>query len=499
MQKLRKKGVKRMESTVFQTTTGMTIYPYKKGQSKSLEFKTSMKDFGCKFKRIETTGFIVDDFFVTYTMPDFFINNEFPGYNREFIKHSPYKQIDLDIPFDIETDFDITEAQFSVINQVLLDDKSSRWFLHCPQGFGKTFVSISLMSKFRVNAMVICYSTKVLDQWRSQLKKTSNFPITRVLLLDSGLLLDKILNGNFPIDEYNIFLVTPVLLTSYAKKHGYDKYDALMRKMQIGLKIYDEAHRNVANIIKIDAMTSVKNTIYLSGDFAQGGKYRTRLYHEMFSGVTMVKPIIKDAYSLRYTDAVVVEYDSHPSAMEKLHIKDRRGMSIWKYMEYQFKKGILLEATTWIIDHILKLNEPNRRILVLTSMVKHCEFVTEYLKEKYPLEFIGRYHSQVPKHEADLTKNEARIIVATYASFSTGIDTKNIKYVISTSATNRVEDSQASGRARPLSDGESAIYWMLVDTGFDFVEDRAKDRIDYLTSLKIRNVSKITYEGEKES
>lgn len=485
-----------MESTIFQTTSGITIYPYKKGQSKSLEVKTSMKDYGCKFKRIETTGFIINDMFVTYSLPDFFLNNEFPGYQREFVNHISYENIDQDIPFEIETDYEVTPAQFSVINQVLLDDRSSRWFLHCPQGFGKTFVSIFLMSRFRVNTIIICYSTKVLDQWRDQLSRFTNFPMGRVLSLESGLLLDNILNGNFPSDEYNIFLVTPILLTAYAKKHGYDSYNLLMKKLRIGLKIYDEAHRNVANIIKIDALTSIKNTIYLSGDFAQGGKYRTRLYHEMFSRVTMVRPDIKDPYSLRYTDAVIVEYDTYPTTMDKMNIKDRRGMSIWKYMDYQFKKGLLLEVTTWIIDHILNLKETNRRILVLTSMVKHCEYITEYLQEKYPLENVGRYHSQVPTHEANLTKNEAKIIVATYASFSTGIDTRNIKYVISTSATNRVEDSQASGRARPLENGESAIYWMLVDKGFDFIENRAKDRIDYLTSLKIRNVSKINYEGE---
>lgn len=484
-----------MDKTIFKTTSGMVIYPYKKRQSPALEHKTSMRDFGCYHKWIETTGFVLDDMFVTYHLDDFFVKNEFPSYKKEVIGSSDYIHFDRNLLFETDSQYEITEVQYSVINQIMQDNMNTRWFIHCPQGYGKTFIAINIISKFRINTMIMCYSVKILDQWRKQMSHFTNFPMSRVLTLDSGTLITKILDGSFPANEYNIFLATPILLVSYGKKHGYDKINQLMIKLGIGLKIYDEAHRNLANMVKIDALSSVKYTLYLSGDFAQAGKYRTKLFYDMFRDVRIVRPEV-NMVDLRYTDAVVVEYNTQPTAMDIMSMTERRGMSLWKFMDYQFAKGTIMNIIYWIIENILKLKELDRRILILTSKIEHCDYITEKLIDKFPDVSIGRYHGLVPTEESAMTKDNAHIIVATYVSFSTGIDCKNIKYVVSTSSSNRVEDSQASGRARPLSNGENAIFWMLIDTGFAMLVEKEKDRIDYLYNLKIRNVSRITYEGE---
>ena len=91
------------------------------------------------------------------------------------------------------------------------------------------------------------------------------------------------------------------------------------------------------------------------------------------------------------------------------------------------------------------------------------------------------------------TKNTARIIVATYSSFSTGLDAKDIKYVLSTNQCNKVMDNQSAGRARPLSDGSDAMYFMFVDNGFSYCKRKLKIRLAYLTETKAKDDNPYTF------
>lgn len=481
-------------SVVNITTSGMSIEPYKKKQCPALEKMTSMRDFACKFKRIETTGYILDDRFVTYHLSRFLIENYFPDYEVKFIPANPYEFILDENSFEIDTNIELRPDQIYVVNAILNDLKHSRWFIHCIQSFGKTLVSIYIMTQFKIKTLIMCYSTEILSQWQNRLYEDTNMNMDRILRLDEGNLITQILDDLYPVGDYDIFLATPKILTGYAKSHGWNKLNELFKKLKIGMKIYDEAHRNIANMIKIDALTSVKYTLYLSGDFAQASKYKTYLFHQMFADVVKIEPSEDYSDNMRYTQAVVVEYNTHPSELEKLQIHTRRGMSVWKYMKYQIEKGKLIEVLDYILDHIISLGEKDRRILVLTSMIEHCEYMYEHIKNRYAQYTVGLYHGNLDAVTQEDTKNNAQIIVATYSSFSTGMDTKYIKYVISTSASNRIEDNQASGRARKISDDEDVFFWMLIDKGFENIANKEEDRIAYLYKLKVKRVMKLEYE-----
>ena len=111
----------------------------------------------------------------------------------------------------------------------------------------------------------------------------------------------------------------------------------------------------------------------------------------------------------------------------------------------------------------------------------------ELIKLNFSEYKVGRYYGDVSYGEKDRVKNDADIIVATYGSFSTGLDTHDIKYVISCDQCNKVQDNQAAGRARPLSDGTDAIYFMLVDYGFSYCKTKLRTRLQYLQETKSKD------------
>lgn len=484
-----------MDKKIYITNTGTVIHPYKKGQSKALERMTSMKDPGCKFKRNEVSGFRVGDMFLTYHLQPFFIKNEFPDYQIEYIEPMKYDFVPPNLRFEMGKNFMLDGKQIKVADAVIRDTKGSRWFINCPQGFGKTIMSLYIMTRFRCNTLIMCYSTDILKQWRDKIVEQTNVRGSRVLIIDSGMLIESIIDSTYKkLGNFSIFIATPKILYGYAKKHGFDSIDKLFKKLNIGLKIYDEAHRDLGNIVRIDALSSVRKTLYLSGDFAQASLYKTKLFRDIFATVPVIKPAVEDQIDLRYTKAVIVEYDSKPTSLEEMEVMGRRGTDIWKYMKYQISKGVLLKVIFWIMDNIVRLKEKDRRILILTSMIDHCDYIYDEVKNRYDGYIVGKIHGENSEEDNQYNKHNAQIIVATYQSFSTGSDTKNIKYVISTSASNRVEDSQASGRARPLSDGEDCLFWMCVDTGFDRQIINEEKRIAYLKEIKVKEVIKLKYE-----
>ena len=57
----------------------------------------------------------------------------------------------------------------------------------------------------------------------------------------------------------------------------------------------------------------------------------------------------------------------------------------------------------------------------------------------------------------------------------------------------KIDDNQASGRARPLPDNSSAFYFMFADSGFDYTKKSINKRLSYLQETKIKKITKMKY------
>ena len=483
------------------TTTGTRIYPYRKGQCRPLENLTSLPDQAYRGRKWNpVTGFLIpdsgDEFqgtFVTHLHDPRYLQELLPNY--QIVYEKPTKKKTLNELMSLNSDITPREVQYQIIQGIIDNESKSQWFVYLSQGLGKTLLSVYMIPYFNTKTLIMCYNTMVLSQWVNTIRDKTDINSKSILYIESGKLFDKILSGDFPVWEYDIFMCTPKLLTMYGKKHGYYTLELLMEKMGIGLKIFDEAHRNIANIIKINAFTSVEKTLYLSGDFAQSDRRKQEMYYRIFHGVPILRPTEELMNTLKFTVAVVVFFNSHPSELSKASVYSKRGFSFYEYMKYEFEHEIFFNALWFIIDSISKTNKEGYKILLLVNLIDHVDILKEKVCERYGENFIiGKYHSEISESEKLFTKEYANLIISTYQSFSTGLDVSLIKYVVSCSICTKIDDNQASGRARPLPDGSDAFYFMLSDTGFPYTKKKLGGRLAYLKETKIKKIEQIKYE-----
>lgn len=479
------------DKKIYITSTGIRVTPYYNHQNKYMEKITSTYD-SVRHRYNPVTGFFIDyensePSFVSHKHEPMFLQQQFEDYEIEYIKENTARQ--LNVAVDMNPDITPREVQYEIIQSIIAQEKKNQWFIYLSQGLGKTLLSVYLMTYFNVKTLIMCFDKHILHQWRDTIKEKTNMNPENILIIDDSALLRSIMVGKFPVWEYDIFMCTPGLLSSFGKKYGFEKLYVLMEKMGIGLKIFDEAHRNVSNIIKINAYTSVKRTLYLSGDYGQSDKIKEKLYYRIFYKVPIITPSEDLMNTLKFTVAVVVQYNSHPSELDKASVYTKRGFSFYDYMKYQFKKDIFFDTLKFIIENIRKTNKNHYKILILVNMIEHVDILTDYMNEEYGEEYhIGKYHSGVSEEDKLYCKENCNMIISTYQSFSTGIDVSLIKYVISCSICTKIQDNQSSGRARPLPDNSDAYYFIMSDMGFPYTKKKLGSRLAYLKETKIKDI-----------
>jgi superfamily II DNA or RNA helicase len=421
-----------------------------------------------------------------------FLIGQFPDY--EILDTSVIIPQRID-PFELTKKITLKPEQEFVYNALIKDLFNIHWFVNLQTGFGKTLIATKLMGHLAYKTIVICFTGNILDQWVDTLLTKTTISPTRILFVDSSAILARVLAGDFNYEDYDIFLSTHNLLLSFGKRNGFENLSPLFHRLGIGLRIYDEAHLNKGNIIRINALTNVRHTLYLSADYAQAREEIQKKYYAMMEGVPIITPPEEYLRDLRYTQAVILMYNSYPTMLESESIWNGYGFDAARYMEYQLNKGTFLKVLYYVLDNINQVNVNKWKTLILFRNIDHVNRITDALRERYPDMTIGRYHEKVEADEANTTRDKCEWIISTYQSFGTGIDDTKIKYVVGCNQSNKVEDNQAAGRARPMTDGGDVYYFMIVDTGFSYNVSKLKKRLEYLRKTKLKKVTHVNYNG----
>lgn len=365
------------------------------------------------------------------------------------------------------------------------NSRYGRKLLEFDTGIGKTFCAITSICKIGAKAAIIVDKEGLMNQWVSAISEFTNMMEEEVYKIRGAKSVDKLLAGK--CKGYKLFLVSHQTITSYAQSHGLNSITEIFRAMNVGIKVFDEAHKMMKGTILIDLLTNTCETWYLTATALRSNKDENKVYKKIYGPIPTL--VYKRKKEDAYIKSTILEMNSNATQMDQSVMKTFKGMSNAKYMEYiafdRKSRELFLRALHLVIEACNDTPETGK-IAILVGKRNVAKYVYEIIPKLFPKyeNKVGLYTSDVKGATKEAQKDKD-IIVTTYKSFGEAMDVKDLRYVYMTeSFSSEVIIKQTMGRLREI--GGTSYFIMLIDTS---IKSRVKQYKDVKDFILMRSVS----------
>ena len=349
--------------------------------------------------------------------------------------------------------------------------KYSQLALNFDTGYGKTYTAIATLTMLKTKAIIITNQNALKEQWIKEFKEKTFLDEKFMCDISGKQSLKKLLDGK---NIYKVYFVNHQTLNAHAKANGWNAVGELFKTLKVGVKIFDEAHLQFDNMMRIDFSTNTKRTFYLTANFERTHYSDNKLFNICFKNAVQYG-LEEKVNARKHIKYLAVFFDSKPVGMDRVFIKNRFGLDKNRYIEYELDKGKIFDVLDFVIEGICK-----SKSLVLFSTIAATELYYEHIIKKYPDKIVSLINSTASE-DRKTNVQIADIIVSTPKSLGVGIDVKGLKFIINTEPySSRITANQVPGRLRVLSDTENSGYIELVDVGFPIIMQSYKKRLKYL-------------------
>lgn len=345
--------------------------------------------------------------------------------------------------------------------EYIYTERKSQLCINLNTGKGKTYVTVAALSYWCIKSVIIASSIDILRQWRDRILEYTNIDPREIYMIEGSLSIDKLFRRD--CSKYKIFLASHSTIKSYGDKNGWNKITELFNYLGIGIKIYDEAHEHLDNLLKIDYHTNTYKTLYLTATPARSDKDENEIYQLAFKNIPKIDLFDED--SDPRTSYVAMHFNSHPTPMDITNCKNFYGFDRNKYINYVVDRPNFHNLLHILVDIIKKVNG---KTLIYIGTNQAIQKVYDWLLENYPelKTKIGIYTSIVTENkEAQLDK---QIILSTTKSCGVGVDIAGLKLtiVLAEPFKSEVLSRQTLGRTR----ARDTMYIDIVDDGFYYTK-----------------------------
>ena len=337
-------------------------------------------------------------------------------------------------------------------------------------GKGKTVMALNIISKLKKKTLVIVHKSFLLNQWIERIQQF--LPSARV---------GKIQGQTIDIDDKDI--VIGMLQSLSMKDYPDDMFDSF------GLSIYDETHHLGAEVFSRCMMKTITNyTLGLSGTM-QRKDGLTKVF-KMFLGDIVHKE--KTDTSEHQVLVKSIRYKVDDEEFNEIKY-DYRGNPLYSTMisklcNYNHRSEFILS----VLKKELELNS-NQQIMILA----HNKTLITYLFKAIEHRNIGTVGYYVGgMKEAALKESESKkIIIATYAMASEGLDIKSLTTLIMASP--KTDVCQSVGRILREKHTTPMVI-DIVDNHDIFIKQWQKRRQYYMKQkYKIVSTDNNKYESQQ--
>jgi len=347
-----------------------------------------------------------------YYVPRYFGTDNF----GEFIEN----KISLGDDINLEFKGELKDFQTNIVNKYITAVKDSGGgLLDVDPGKGKTVMALYIISKLKKKTLVIVHKSFLLNQWLERIQQF--LPTARVGKIQGQI-----------IDIENKDIVIGMLQSLSQKEYPETLFDCF------GLSIYDETHHLGAEVFSRSMMKAITNyTLGLSATM-QRKDGLTKVF-KMFLGDVIHKEKTNTKEHKVLVKAIRYRVDDDDFNEIKY---DYRGNPLYSTMisklcNYNHRSEFILK----VLENELKENS-NQQIMILA----HNKTLITYLYkavEHRNIASVGYYIGGMK--EEDLKKSEnKKIIIATYAMASEGLDIKSLTTLLMASP--KTDVCQSVGR-----------------------------------------------------
>lgn len=333
-------------------------------------------------------------------------------------------------------------------------------------GKGKTYLSIAVLTFLGIRGIVITSTTGWLKQWNKKTIEYTDMNPKDIYHISGSANIHRLFRmKDEQLDRYKLFLVTHSTLRSYASSNGWESIGELFKKLQIGIKVFDEAHLDFANTCMINFYTNTYKTYYLTATPNKSNEDENRIYQLAFRNVPSIELFDEDVDP--HTSYIAIQFSSKPSTEQISKCKSKYGMDRSKYTNYVVHQEEFHKLLTVLIDLTWRLApNPQDKILIYIGTNDAIKYTYEWVLENFPelSNMMGIYTSIISSEEKAITLTK-RIIFSTTKSAGAALDIPGLKITINLAEPYKSEviARQSLGRTRD----NDTYYLDIVDIGFD--------------------------------
>lgn len=381
--------------------------------------------------------------------------NEFDKYNDIRVKVLPRDEDQLKA-----TRFMVGSGEY------LETATKSQLQLNLNTGKGKTYCSIATIAYTGIKSVIITDAVSILQQWKMSILEKTNLLPKNIYYIDGSRGVNYILSkSKKELEIIKVFLISHGTIQSYAASNGWESIGKLFKHMRVGLKFYDEAHKNFANMLMIDFYTTVYKTYYITATPERSDEDENKIYQLSFKNVLCIDLFHKDMDP--HTKYIAIRYNSRPTPPIVSSCKGKYGLDRNKYVDYIVTNENFQKMAVVVIKLALKLAPaPNEKILIYIGTNNAINYFKEFFLSTFPMfaNDVGIFTSIQPKEEKQKALKTKKFILSTTKSTGTAIDIKGLKVtiVLAEPFKSPVLARQTLGRTRD----KNTFYLDIVDKGF---------------------------------
>ena len=323
-----------------------------------------------------------------------------------------------------------------------------------------TFCVAYASNKLRRKTLIITPTEGLKVQWINTYKKMIGYRENQICNIAGGAVIDAI-NSDL-IEPADIYVANHSTLRNYLTSTNGWVFHQFMKKLNVGIKVYDEAHLDFANILLLDNFSNTDQTWYLTATFGRSDKSEQKCFKQAFSSLINFGESESMQDMRKHVIYHTVQINTGVDPYHRAKLMAYPGFTAAKFGKYAFLEDKDEHCYNAIKRCLDLLKDKEGKVLIFVPLIDAVEAVADKLVRDYPDKKIGRYHSKMPKDEKEL-ELEKDIIVSTIKSCGTGKDIPGLRALISVEPlASRIGARQLVGRLRPYSEILDTYFFDIV-------------------------------------